>query len=359
MQEIPLRATIAAILDSVRIDSAASYSFAGQIFGERELLADPSVVADAPHGRLVAHLGRHLYRWCYCRTLTDGISSESDAGSPDEDVIEALAEANTSRERWDRGWAIDQILPSGQVLARRGVTLRTLWGGEYTTHDGPGAPPRAGMALSVFVPRESRTLQPTFYFAFGEASADQEGSQRLLRFYWNVRGDGAPPIMRALTGALNRFQVPFRLKCATRRSELARLDAMVLYVAARYYRVTSEILLDVYPRVAADLDANTPLFTKRLRPGLGFAEDPGTGESFGTHRCRLLAEGIWFAFEQGASSVEVGLRVVADHFERSGISLDRPFLNAGSLGSYDVPWEPSKRRVTAALDGCRGTAGDR
>ena len=40
------------------------------------------------------------------------------------------------------------------------------------------------------------------------------------------------------------------------------------------------------------LNVRVPAFTKHLAPGLGFAEDPGTiRDSFGTHRCRLLAEG--------------------------------------------------------------------
>jgi hypothetical protein len=43
----------------------------------------------------------------------------------------------------------------------------------------------------------------------------------------------------------------------------------------------------------------TPVFTKFLAPGLGLAEDPGQGDSFGQHRCRLLADAMILAYEQG------------------------------------------------------------
>src|SRR5436305_14389954 len=67
------------------------------------------------------------------------------------------------------------------------------------------------------------------------------------------------------------------------------------YDPGRYVLIV-ELLVDVYQAVKDNLKPETPLFTKRLAAGLGFAEDPGNGESFGMSRCRIVAEGLWSAY---------------------------------------------------------------
>jgi hypothetical protein len=50
------------------------------------------------------------------------------------------------------------------------------------------------------------------------------------------------------------------------------------------------------------------------------------------HRCRLLAEGVLRAQQQADPLEEVRRRFAAD-----GISLERPWLNAGSVDQYNFP----------------------
>jgi hypothetical protein len=105
----------------------------------------------------------------------------------------------------------------------------------------------------------------------------------------------------------------------------------VLYVARRHDRLVRELLEEL----AAGLDARhlgpaTPLFTRRLRAGVGQAEDPAGGESFGQQRCRIVAEGIWNAYAGQAPTREACLACVVAQFARYGLSLRRPHRNAGS-----------------------------
>jgi hypothetical protein len=81
------------------------------------------------------------------------------------------------------------------------------------------------------------------------------------------------------------------------------------------------------------LNAGTPLFARRLADGLGFAEDPG--ESFGKDRCKILAEVMAGTLGKPA---EERLEEVRRQFERRGLSLDRPWLNAGSVDRYEFPF---------------------
>ena len=260
----------------------------------------------------------------------------------------ALSEANATRERWDAGWQIYQLLPSGQVLAHKQGRTRTLWPGEFVSLDGPGSGPRPGLNISVFFARETTTMQPGFYFAFGEAQPDEQDNFSLTRFYWNTRPEGAAPLTRALTRGLNRFQIPFRYKCLSNSAFYSRHDTAVLFVNRRFYRITTHVLADAHREVAGHLRPDTPLFTKRLADGLGLAEEPYTGESFGMQRCRILAEGILGAHAKGLRDEAARLAEVERQFTAYGLSLERPYLNPGSVDQYDfVPETEAAETETA------------
>src|SRR5262249_40765873 len=108
----------------------------------------------------------------------------------------------------------------------------------------------------------------------------------------------------------------------------------VLYVAKRHYRVAALLLADVYRAIGPSLKAATPLFTKTLADGLGLAEDPKTGESFGMNRCRLLAEAVCNAHARGLDTAEARLSEFTAAFGAVGLSLERPYLNRGSADAY-------------------------
>jgi hypothetical protein len=183
--------------------------------------------------------------------------------------------------------------------------------------------------------RQTTTMQPGFYFAFGETQPEELDAFSLARLYWNLRPEGAAPLMRALTRGLNRFQVPFRLKCLTNSALYRRNDSAVLYVEKRFFRVTARVLGGVYEEVSPHLRPDTPLFTKRLADGLALAEEPYTGESFGMQRCRILAEGLLSAHARGLRDDAARLEEVGRHFAAYGLSLDAPHLNPRSVDQYE------------------------
>ena len=78
-----------------------------------------------------------------------------------------------------------------------------------------------------------------------------------------------------------------------------------------------------------------PLFARRLSQGLGFAEDPGTSESFGTARCRLVAEAMWIAFVRGTTGELAIVEEILAHFVLNGIDVAHPHMNPWSVDRYD------------------------
>lgn len=331
-----LNAQLGRIVRAVEVRSHESFTFAGRHFslgaqaqGHAHGFAQPQA------NPLVALLEQTLYQYCYSRTFDGALRDASPEQLHGVDLTPALSEANATRERWDAGWQVYQMLPTGQVLAHKNGRTRALWPGEFLSTDAPGIRPRPGMNLSVFFMRETKTMQPGFYFAFGEAQAGELDNFSLARFYWNVRAEGAVALMRAVTRGLNRFQVPFRLKCLTNTAFYTRNDAAVLYVDKRFYRVTARVLAGVYEEVARHLRPDAPLFAKPLADGLALAEEPYTGESFGMQRCRILAEGILSAHARGARDEAARLEEVERHFNAYGLKLEAPYLNPRSIDQYD------------------------
>jgi type III HopA1-like effector protein len=326
---------LAPIVRGITITSPTSFTFAGSLVEVPDPAPQPPPAAAGPEhspNALSAVLQQWLYRYCYSRPFTGTLPEDAPAL---EDLVPLLSHENSSRDRWDGGWRIQQALPTGQVVAVKGALTRLFWPGEFLTQNGPGVPPQAGASISTFWPRELKDMQSGFYFVFGEGLADQQNDAALVRFYWNISADGAPRLVRLLTRELNNFRVPFRFKCPSARGLFLRVDTAVLYVGRRFYKICAMVVDDVTQRLGRYLDAPTPLFTKCLRPGLAFADDPRTGESFGMNRCRLVAEGLWTAHLQDERDEGARLGAVVDRFRADGLDPEHPYLNASSEDLYE------------------------
>jgi hypothetical protein len=312
------------ILSATRFLSPTTFTFAGREFVQ----PDP--------GAAITQLQEQLYHHCYCRSFSGTVDPEPAGSRAHDGMLDELSAANASRSRWETGWQVYHVSAGGWISAARHGVSQTFAPGEYVTYEGPGVGPAVGASIDVFLARESRRMQEGFYFAFGETVFDEDDRSSLLRFYWNVHDHGAATLVNLATSALNRFQVPFRLKCLSRRCLFQRLDAAVIFVSRRHYQIASALLSDAHGRVEASLGVETPLFTKKLASGWGLAEDPANGESFGMTRCRLLAEALADSRVRATSDEESSVREIGALFRSRGLSLEKPYLNAGSVDLYEL-----------------------
>ena len=324
-------AAVQQIVGALRVVSASEFVFDGRSFAV-DAATSPSLNPSAHP--LVTCLRDALYERAFVKPLG------APAQPPEVPIAnfgQQLSLANASHDRWHEGWQIESALPAGQVRARKYDMVRTWWPGEYLVRDGAPQALRPLTRLGVFWARESHVMQTGFYFAFGEAIADEEDEAQLLRVYWNVSAAGALRLLANATRVLNRFAVPFRFKCVNAAQSYARLDAAVLYIGRRYYRVLRELLPELLSGLAAPmLGEATPIFTLRLGSGVALAEDPLGGESFGMNRCRIVAEGLWAAHAEGLTGVEHRAARVAAQFEAYGLSLPRAHLNPASTFDASV-----------------------
>ncbi len=317
------------ILRTVKILSPASLSFGGSF------CSLPG--SQSQRSAMIQHLGRELYLNCYSRNFKEPVTDLAST-SANYGFVNQLSLANSSREYLNRGWQIISVMPTGHYIASKNGLTRILFAGEFISHGDFRGPLQEGAMISIFCPRESMTMHPGFYYVFGEALGDQQDDSGLLRFYWNIQAEGAVSLISLITERLNRFQLPFRFKIVNNPRGFDRSDTAILYVNQTYYRPVAELIAEVYQKVSHRLETDTPLFSKQLAPGLGLAEEPTTGESFGQQRCRILAEALWNIYDQHFKEDETQLNEIRKQLELSGINPDLPYLNAGSTGEYDFPF---------------------
>jgi hypothetical protein len=297
----------------------------------------PPRVAKVMKGRtarsyLQTQLRNQLYSDLYiCGEARPPIWEGEGASGRDPELVEILSAANKGTGCLENGWEIVQK-QAGEVAVRR--NRLTLWVTPRDLGRDHGAHLVVGNEVTLRLPKELRNVSPGYYFALSNSAESGRESDPLVRLYWNLKAEGAPLLMQLVTEHFNESGCYFQLKLLNNRSSYSRCDSGVLYCRRVDYQIVCSLLVPIYPQVERYLKAKTPAFTKELAPGLGLAEDPGGSESFGQHRCQLLADGMIRAHERGVSQTEDRLRIVAQRFSEAGIDIKHPFLGPGSTDCY-------------------------
>jgi class II lanthipeptide synthase len=325
----PYRDQIAAAVQAVTIRGPVRYAWLGRVSRPLEAALEAAMDDTARETYLVTSLGHELYSSFYCHGRPVPARWGKPAPlTPDLELAAALSQANTGRGSWQRGWTVERLDDHEAVLmsdVRARVPLSNC-----RALDGihPGA------AVEIRVPKENLWLAPGFYLALSDA-VDGARERGVLRAYWHVTPTGAAALMHALTTRLNAGGVPFRLKVADHPFRLDRCDGAVLYLPPAMFAGVRETLLDVATELGEHLRPTVPAFTLELAPGVGLAEHDSGPLSFGTARCRLIAEAIVSAHRRGVRTFDERIAIAASRFEEAGVAIDAPYREP-SLSSGHV-----------------------
>ncbi len=324
-------------LRAVTVDSPTTFTW----FGTRTGTLPPKirrVMSPATCRDYLRHqLRDRLYRDFYCTGQPVPPEDLSPRRSPPglTPFVLSLRAANAGGGCREPGWTVRAVHDGELAVERDGLHVRIR---PEDTYAAPHERLEPGDQRHVRFPKEFLKMSPGFYMALGNEGLTLDPAMPIVRFYWNLRSSGAPRLVGAATRVLNREQVPFRLKVISDPDGFTRCDAGVLYVERHDYLRVAQAVHGIYAELAADIKPATPVFTKRLAPGLALAEEPaGSADSFGTHRCGLLAEAIIRACEQKTKAIQDCMEVLAACFAEEGLSLHTPFLNAGSVDDYHFP----------------------
>ena len=316
-------AAIAAALDALEVRWPAGHSWMGTAKSLPEVvrrLADEKGLRRA----LVDSIGMGLYNAFFTQGRPRPVTSLSPDGEHGALSAE-LAAANASTGYLEPGW---QVIAhdDGRWVVRR-ADLR-LWVTPEDIAGGVGAV-AIGDVVALRHTGGVAALVPGFYMARSDRGLPAEP---LDRVYLDLCREGAVPFIREATRRLNRAGLAFTAKVVDTPGGFDRRDSAVLYFARRDRERALEAAEDLARALAPSLDGGAPAMTLPLSPGVAFAEDPGGEESFGAHRCRLIADAAVSAAERGIDGLDDRLDLVRERFAEAGTTVEEPYLGPPTDG---------------------------
>jgi hypothetical protein len=325
----PYRPVVETAFEALRIEGPTSFSWYGEPTAPLPAETVEQMGAEAARAYLHDRLRELLYGSFYCTGRAVPRQSEPGVGPLGASAfIDSLSRANQGSGSRAAGWTVVRADADGRLVVRRHAL--SLWVRPEEVQ-GPGTAP--GTEVSIRMPPELLRLSPGFYVALG--NQDLGGEEPLVRHYWHLDSGGGEKLVAAGTRLFNAAGLPFRLKVLIDPVLYRRCDAGVLYTPKRLRAEVAGLLSPLWAAVGAHLRPGTPALTKPLGEGLGLAEDPPGGDSFGMDRCGLLAEAMVRGFERGRESAAERLELVEQVFDERGVAFERPYLNAASTDEYE------------------------
>jgi hypothetical protein len=328
------------VVDAIAFSSPTAYTLAGRPSLRLPPRLRDGLDTDAGRIFVAQSLASQLYSDFYVRGSLADAEPEPHAPAPSSRFIEELSGANCGSGYWQDGVAFEWAGDDQAIVRLDGTRL-------LVPRDACAFPAQGAGPIGVRLAKELTGAATGFYMAFGDQPLHH--GEPIVRLYWNVRHDGAVELMRRVTAALNGAGVAFRLKVLNEPVRYVRCDAAVLYIRRTDYPAVAGVLAPIHAALAGWLKAPVPAFTKPLAHGLALAEDPAGADSFGGHRCRLLAEGLMQAHEERRRSAGSRVDVIVRRFAVHGVGIDRPYLTAGSTDDYDF----APQATAVAPSACR------
>jgi HopA1 effector protein family len=258
------------------------------------------------------------------------------------EFLASLQAANPITSRYEDGWTVtraDAGGAGGAWIVNAAQQQRFAAFNEIVPLANAVAP---GLPVRLVPLRETVTGPAGHYLISGRPVFDPQ-TGRQVRFYWNVAPDGAAPFLREIGARLDRRRIPFQAKVPVAPSLYARTDAGVLYLNDEDVEAARDTIAAAYGVLHRHLRPSVPLFAREIAPGLAFAESPPTRESFGMHRCGLIAEGLVLAQQRGAREPEQRLAILRERLSAYGLDLDRLERNPTSRYPYRLDELPQEQ----------------
>lgn len=283
-------------------------------------------VATAGNGNTFGGLAGALYADHYCWLAADPSAAVTDKAA----FLATLKAANPVAPRQQDGFTIARVEAMGVWIVDATQQQRFASINEIVplaNAIAPGYPVR-------LVPQRDFVTAPNGHFVIAGRPCFDAVTGRQIRFYWNLKAERAAIFLHEIGARLERRRIPFQAKVPVDPASYARTDCGVLYLNDEDFEAARDAIAATYRLLRDHLRPPAPLFTRAIAPGLAFAESPPTRESFGMHRCSLIAEGLLAATQRGAQDVEARLAILRAHLAAYGLDLDHLERNPTSRYPY-------------------------
>ncbi|BAY30881.1 hypothetical protein NIES2107_27290 [Nostoc carneum NIES-2107] len=249
-----------------------------------------------------------------------------------------LHESNYGEGYFQPGWSILKEESDSKLIVSKGSLKLHIQRDKHLASSHTSA--AVGDVVPIKMPKN--IVQNGFYMAVSNAGLSRHSAENLqiVRIYFNLTPAGAIAVMGDITQHLNQINIPFQFKVLYNPKDYNRYDSGVLYFDKSDYELLRQSLKMIYLENREHFKSEIPLFTKKLAPGLGLAEEPNQKfaeqESFGMNRCQIIANGLLTAWYQGDNSPQRRIAAIQEQFLLVGIDLEFVHLNANSEDIYQV-----------------------
>jgi hypothetical protein len=243
----------------------------------------------------------------------------------DVDFAVRLKNNNLSNGYLDPGWEIVDRESDGTVIVVKDGLYLHIDPRQHLPKDVKKI--TNGTIVSIYLPHN--LLGVNSYIAVGNYGYPDR--DRAIDFYFNYAADTAIAWEQKLIRELNKTGTPFQLEILFNPQDFHRQDAGILNVPQSAYERVKATIEQMYEKDRDGFSAPVPLFTKPLLPGIGMAETNPDRETFGLHRCRILATSLVEIYNSGPTDSKSRVNTIASSFQAAGLNLSQPYLNPGSI----------------------------
>ncbi|CEJ45286.1 T3SS effector HopA1 family protein [Umezakia ovalisporum] len=256
----------------------------------------------------------------------------------DWEFYEQLQTSNHGKGYFDPNWQVLSLEPDGSMAVTKGGLTVYVEPDCHLKSNEKSA--KVGESVAIWMPKNR--LQKGCYLAVSNVGQGKQGNPDAdlgtVRIYFNFTSSGAIACMNRLTQQLNASNIAFTFQVLYNPAAYRRYDSGILYFECQDYPAIRKILQAIYTEYQSHFQAETPLFTKFLAPGLSLAEEPTqkfvAQETFGMNRCQIVANALLEAWQKGKNAMEERMKVIDKHFAKHLIDLQRPYLNPSSEDIY-------------------------
>ncbi|MBI3181732.1 MAG: hypothetical protein HYZ28_06280 [Myxococcales bacterium] len=284
-----------------------------------------------------------IYARYFCRWQPTGArhSRYSDRSSGEPSFVAALLSASRGACYWEAGWKVCKASERWAFVSNGSLVLFVE---ERRTLSPPDA--EVGAEVHLRLPCARENLAPGFFYLIGRAGPIDH-SRPHVKLYLNLSPEAAPLLVELLVCAPGVERSFFEAKLVNDPAAYCRVDTALLYLEpAACGRMVSRLrqLAAAHPGAFRE---GTPLLTRPLARGLAAAESPAFGElpqeSFGQHRCRLLARAVAESLEK-KEPPHAWMEKAAEAFAREGLRLSEPYLKELPVEAFSARLRPRRSR---------------
>jgi HopA1 effector protein family len=248
----------------------------------------------------------------------------------DIEFCQKLHQSNTGNGYIDTNWQVTAEADNDELVVAKGGLYLHINPQQHLPKDLDR--PNIGDVVPIYLPNNLAGVD-TYIIVGDQGVPDQAQS---VQIYFNFTPDAAIDITQKITQELNKLKIPFQFDILHNPSLFYQYNSGSLRLSQSNYFAVQTFLQKTYEAHQTDFSPNVPLFSKQLALGLGLAEVPNTGETFGEQRCEVLATGLVIAMEQDKSSLTDKLEVIYQVFSDARIDWLQPYLNPSMSDSYQI-----------------------